>query len=106
MHRIIVFTMSLACFGSGVARADPPASDRSRSQPECAALFIALDKDSDGRISRLEASADPVIAGVFNSLPLDDSGALSIVDFMEACQKTPLPAPGPAAKTGPRQSHP
>jgi Ca2+-binding EF-hand superfamily protein len=83
----LLSAVALVSFASAAAWANPPAGDAPRSRAECASLFMTLDTDADGRISRHEASADPVIASAFDELNIGDSGYMSLDEFLEACQK-------------------
>ena len=84
---ILVSAAALVGLALTAAWADPPARDAPRTRAECASLFMTLDTDADGRISRHEASADPVIASAFDELNIGDSGYMSLDEFLEACQK-------------------
>lgn len=86
MNTMIIAAATIGSFASLAAYANPAASDPPRSHAECASLFMTLDKDADGRISRSEASADPVIAEAFDGLQLGESGFMNVDEFMSACE--------------------
>lgn len=85
---ILLSVAALVSLASIAAWADPPAREAPRTRAECASLFMTLDTDADGRISRQEASADPVIASAFEDLNIGESGYMSIDEFLDACQKS------------------
>ena len=65
------------------------ATGTTRTHAECASLFLKLDRDGDGRISRAEASADPFIASVFATRTPGQPDDLTAEEFMAVCQKPP-----------------
>ena len=87
MNASIVAAATVVALSSATAHAGEPHGATGRTRTECASLFMALDGDHDGRISRQEASADPAIASAFEELHLDEFGYMTVYEFMTACQK-------------------
>jgi hypothetical protein len=69
------------------AHAQAPASVAPRTHAECASLFLKLDTDGDGLISRQEASADPFVTSIFAVHAPVEPDFLTAEEFMAACQK-------------------
>jgi len=78
-----------AVLGTFAVAANPqaPASVAPRTHAECASLFLRLDTDGDGRISRSEANADPFIAGILAARARGEPDNLTAEEFMAVCQK-------------------
>ncbi len=92
MNACLPGIIAAACAASAIAWADAPLAVTSRTEAECASLFIKLDTNSDGVISRSEASADPVIARAFDLPALADATHLTVQQFMDVCRQ-PRAAP-------------
>ena len=80
-----------ALIGAYAAAAYPQtrATVATRTHAECASLFLKLDLDGDGRISRAEASADPFVASIIAARPPGAPDDLTAEEFMAVCQKPP-----------------
>lgn len=86
---LLIGATAMANDGRTVASATP------RTRAECASLFLKLDINGDGRISRAEGGADPVIASALAARAPGEPDDLTAEEFMAVCMK-PAAAHGPA----------
>jgi hypothetical protein len=100
-HVLVAITLALGSgaalaagtdYGTGSAppsgSSAPPSGSSSMpsSGDTSAASFAALDVDADGKLSKAEATVDPVLKKNFKSLDADKDGNLSAQEFASASQ--------------------
>jgi Ca2+-binding EF-hand superfamily protein len=78
IHRIGIFALLSGVLGAGLTLAADEAPEAPR---EVDAVFTALDRDEDGRISKHEARKDPALLARFAGVDADGDGYLDRDEF-------------------------
>jgi hypothetical protein len=98
----ILTTLAAATLLSSLAMAEgDPAKTEELTSPSAHATFDSLDRDSDQRLSKAEASVDDGFSSQFAKLDTDADGFVNKGEYLRAAQNMPppptdtLPAPDP-----------